>query len=619
MKLNKSPGLDGLTVEFYRAFWGKLKIVLTDIYNKSYNEALMSYSQRSSILSLLFKKGDPLCLDNYRPISLLNVDLKLISHVLAQRLKTVLPNIINVDQTGYVKNRFIGFNLRQIQDIIDYADIYKIEGAIIFVDLTKAFDSLEWNFMLNTLKHFGFNESFINWVKTLYTDIQTCVMNNGWVSEMFKNTRGIRHRYPLSALLFVLSVEIMASRLRNNKDIKGFQIKIDEKTHSIKISQLADDTTLFCTSKEEIYIAFNEIETFGSFSGLLMNKNKTGGIWVGKLKHSKDKIQGIKWYEKPIKTLGVYFGNNKEECEKLNWENKIDKMNTLFFSWGKRNLTILGKIMIIKALVIPIFTFVASACVVPDRYRKEIESKCFKFIWDGKPDKIKRNTMIGNFEMGGLNMIDIGSYFASLRASWVSRFVSGEMDNWKLIPYKYIRQFGKNWLIFSMNIEYKKIKDYLRYIPDFYKEILQTWIKMGGGQTKTLSHFAEIRKQLIWGNKFIMFKNKSLMFNNWINSDLIYINDILNENGEISQNLILDKLKYKKNWISEFISLKKAIPNEWYHTLQAHNSIKSVVHFQKDKFIVNGKCIDSSQLSNKYFYNEYINVNFLKPMGINTW
>ena len=98
-----------------------------------------------------------------------------------------------------------------------------------------------------------------------------------------------------------------------------------------------------CTSKEEIYLAFNEIETFGSFSGLLMNKNKTGGIWVGKLKHSKDKIEGIKWSEKPIKALGVYFGNNKEECEKLNWENKIDKVNTLFFSWGKRNLTILRR------------------------------------------------------------------------------------------------------------------------------------------------------------------------------------------------------------------------------------------------------------------------------------
>ena len=87
----------------------------------------------------------------------------------------------------------------------------------------------------------------------------------------------------------------------------------------------------------------------------------------------------------------------------------------------------------------------------------EKKLKCFKFIWVGKPDKVKRNTMIGNFEMGGLNMIDIESYVASLRASWVSRFVSGEMDIWKLIPFKYFRQFGKNWLIFSMNIENKKI------------------------------------------------------------------------------------------------------------------------------------------------------------------
>jgi hypothetical protein len=109
------------------------------------------------------------------------------------------------------------------------------------------------------------------------------------------------------------------------------------------------------------------------------------------------------------------------------YKNQEYILNNLYFL-GKRNLTILGKIMIIKALVIPIFTFVASACVVQDKYRKEIESKCFKFIWDGKPDKVKRNTMIGNFEMGGLNMIDIGSYFASLRASWVSRFVSGDFD-----------------------------------------------------------------------------------------------------------------------------------------------------------------------------------------------
>ena len=104
----------------------------------------------------------------------------------------------------------------------------------------------------------------------------------------------------------------------------------------------------------------------------------------------------------------------------------------IFFSWGKRNLTILGKLWLRKVLIIPIFAFVASACVVPEKCIKDIESKCLKFIWDDKTDKVKRNTMIANFEMGGLNMINIESYFTSLRASWVSIFVSGgwTLGNW---------------------------------------------------------------------------------------------------------------------------------------------------------------------------------------------
>ena len=168
MKLNKSPGLDGLSVEFYRTFWDKLKHFLIKTYNKGYNENLLTYSQRSSVLALLFKKEDPLLLDNFIPISLLNVDLKILSHVLAQRLKKILSKLINEE---YIKNRFIGSNLRQIQDIIDYADIYKIEGYLVFIDFIKAFDSLEWDFMLLALKRFGFNDSFVNWVKTMYTDI----------------------------------------------------------------------------------------------------------------------------------------------------------------------------------------------------------------------------------------------------------------------------------------------------------------------------------------------------------------------------------------------------------------------------------------------------------------
>jgi hypothetical protein len=90
------------------------------------------YTKHYHAVNVLFKKDDPLKLDNYRPISVLNVDLKLLSYTLAQRLKKILPKLINEDQTSYIKNRFIGFILRQIQDIIDYSNIYKINGAIIF-------------------------------------------------------------------------------------------------------------------------------------------------------------------------------------------------------------------------------------------------------------------------------------------------------------------------------------------------------------------------------------------------------------------------------------------------------------------------------------------------------
>ena len=137
--------------------------------------------------------------------------------------------------------------------------------------------------------------------------------------------------YPLSALLFVLSVEIMALLIRNNKDITGVQIKIDEQTHGMKISGWHN--TVF-NSKYDISVA--------TFSDLIVNRNKTEGLWIGKVKQSKDKVEHISWTNKPIKHLGIYFGHDKIECEKLNWENKIDKMNSLFLPCSKRNLSMLN-------------------------------------------------------------------------------------------------------------------------------------------------------------------------------------------------------------------------------------------------------------------------------------
>ena len=147
MKLNKAPGLDGLTVEFYQKFWNNIKNLAVKVFNYSHEKKELTNSQKKGAISLIFKKNDPFSLDNYRPITLLNIDTKLIAYTLAQRLKNVLPLIISLDQTGYVKNRYIGFNIRQIQDLIDHSEKFNIDGAILFLDFSKAFDSLEWNFM----------------------------------------------------------------------------------------------------------------------------------------------------------------------------------------------------------------------------------------------------------------------------------------------------------------------------------------------------------------------------------------------------------------------------------------------------------------------------------------
>jgi hypothetical protein len=136
-------------------------------------------------------------------------------------------------------------------------------------------------------------------------------------------------------------------------------------------------------------------------------------------------------------------------------------MNKLLCAWGKRKLYILGKILIIKSLILPLFTFLASVCLVRDIYHKEIQKKYFQFIWNCKPDKVKRNLIINSHERGGLEMIDIKRYFIALKATWVSRLVTGHISNWKLIPLKYFNATGKNWLVFSMNLDSTKSLNYL--------------------------------------------------------------------------------------------------------------------------------------------------------------
>ena len=160
MKRNKSPGLDGLSIEFYAKFWPVIGDLMVDVYNESFERGVLPESQRSAVFSLLFKKDDSNDIANYRPISLTNVDYRIMAFVLAHRLQSVIDKIVSQDQTAYVKHRYMGNNIRLVEDVIEYFDSNRKRGLLFMVDFKKAFDSLNWNFMFRALDFFKFGPSF---------------------------------------------------------------------------------------------------------------------------------------------------------------------------------------------------------------------------------------------------------------------------------------------------------------------------------------------------------------------------------------------------------------------------------------------------------------------------
>ena len=156
-KAGKSPDTDGLPAEFLKFFWPELGSDITNSFNYAFRNGLLSVSQRSGIISLIPKKDkDKTVLENLRPISLLNADYKILTKALARRLKKVLPKIINPDQTGYVKGRYIGENIRLIQDLMFYTKNVNIPGIAIFIDFRRALNTIEWNYLEKSLHLFNF-------------------------------------------------------------------------------------------------------------------------------------------------------------------------------------------------------------------------------------------------------------------------------------------------------------------------------------------------------------------------------------------------------------------------------------------------------------------------------
>ena len=213
---------------------------------------------------LLEKNGkDRRLIQNWRPISLLNADYKIGTKCLAKRMERILPGIIHESQTAFVKNRFIGDNVRLIDSLLHYTALKDIPGLLMTVDFEKVFDKLEWPYLYKVLKTFNFGPSFIQWIKSLYTNIMSCVMNRGTSTGYFNIHRGVRQGDPISPMLFILSLEIFLIAMRSDNDIKGIIFGNEE----CKSVSYADDLSCFLRDLASATNVFNLLNDFKSISG----------------------------------------------------------------------------------------------------------------------------------------------------------------------------------------------------------------------------------------------------------------------------------------------------------------------------------------------------------------
>lgn len=262
MSLNKCPGSDGLSVELYRKFWGELSRPLFECLQAVFNRGFLSNEQKRGIITLLpKKKKDPRYMSSWRPITLLNVDYKILTKTLAKRLTGVLPLLIDEDQVGFMHGRFIGVNIRNINDVVEHLRSQEDGGIVVSLDYAKAFDSVDRSYLIEVLRSLNFGVNFVRWMHILYSDVQSFVINNGMSTGLFTLHAGLRQGCPISPYLFLLAIEKFASKIRQNNEIEG-----------IPTSLYPDGMTLFLRNGSSLEAAPSMLEEFKQYSGLSLKK-----------------------------------------------------------------------------------------------------------------------------------------------------------------------------------------------------------------------------------------------------------------------------------------------------------------------------------------------------------
>ena len=386
-KLGKSPGPDGFTLQYYKTLLPSLGNHLVKMLNGLTEGDVLHASTLQAQIAVIPKEGkDPSYCGSYRPISLLNTDLKLFTKILATRLQSHLPHLIHLDQVGFVPTREARDNTTKVLNLLYTSTRTKTPSIFLSTDAEKAFDRVGWAFMFATLRHVGLGRKMMHWILATYASPAARVRANGVTSDPFQITNGTRQGCPLSPLLFAVSLEPFLCHVRRNPDIFG--VTINHTQH--KVSAYADDLMFSLTNPSvSLPTLLMEFERYGAHSNLRINYAKSEAMGVGiphtQLAHLQARFK-LKWTTTALKYLGTHIPQTLTRLYELNFPPLLTAIRALLNKWNAGLHSWVVRCNILKMTILPKLLYLMQALPIhiPTSYFKRVQSVFTEFVWAKK-------------------------------------------------------------------------------------------------------------------------------------------------------------------------------------------------------------------------------------------
>lgn len=420
LKTNKMPGEDGYSAEWYKAFRELLSPSLLKCFNFTLNGGDIPVSWRRAIISVIPKVGkDKSECGSYRPISILNLDYKLYASIIAKRLENIIPDIIDEDQTGFLKSRQTQDNVRRALHLMEHMSKNKDKSVVLSLDAEKAFDSVSWKYLHLTLQRFGFDIKVVSYLKNLYHSPSARIKINGSLTDPVPLERGCRQGCPLSPTLFALFIEPLAQAIREDQNIKGIWFKGTE----YKTCLYADDVLITLSQPDlSLPTLMSFLKIFGRYSGYKLNIHKTQVISFNYIPPPQiNNLCNFKWENSIIKYLGIKIPKDLSTIYTINYPPITTEIKADLNRWSLLPLDLHNRIDIVKMNILPrlLFLFLSIPIEIPQKQLIEWKRMISGFIWRGLKPRIRYKTLQLSKEKGGLALPNIENYYKSAQLRYL--------------------------------------------------------------------------------------------------------------------------------------------------------------------------------------------------------